>query len=208
MNKLKVVSVVVLFAAVLACGGGDGGAGGAGGGTASSGAGGGTGSGALEQDAGEDPIVMPNCAGFCQKSAMASCGDVTATCQADCSTVVNSSPACSDIQARFFNCVADLNQAQIQCDQGVTVAPSCEPVGELVGVNGCAAAVNNTNCYGATCKFDSDCGDLGTFSCNTKTKRCIRQGTSCRGLPCKFDSDCGNLGAWICSSALRVCVAK
>lgn len=180
--------------------GGSGGSGGSGGGTGTTGGGSGA-------DAGI-PKVTPDCAGFCNVIDMAACGDAPANCATACQQQVDSSPACSNIQARFFNCIAGLNPSQVQCVGGVTEAPSCDSLAQLTGANGCAAAVNNVDCYGAQCRFDSDCGSVAEFSCGSGTDRCIKKGTTCTGLPCRFDSDCGDLLRFTCNSALNTCVTK
>lgn len=83
-----------------------------------------------------------------------------------CQQNVQASPGCRDIQARFF-------KAQVQCVNGYTEAPACDSLALLTGANGCSRAVNDTSCYGTECRFDSDCGDLQRFTCNTALNTCV-----------------------------------
>jgi hypothetical protein len=202
MNAIKLATLAVVVAlSAVACGPADGGdpTGGDPGSTGNTG--GGDGGNTVQ-------AVTPNCAGFCSVMQAANCGDAPANCTSQCNQIINASPACSNIQARFFNCVAGLNSAQVQCSGGVTYAPACDSLAKLTGVSGCASAVNKTACYGTPCKYDSDCGSSVDYECNSATNRCLKRGSVCTGLPCIYDSDCGDVTNYTCNSELDTCVHR
>lgn len=82
----------------------------------------------------------------------------------------------------------DIQGGDFYCNGGSTDSTSVAAVDVLLGVL-CAATVNNNDCAGVTCQYNSDCPS--EYSCNDATERCYQNSASfCAGLPCIYNSDC------------------
>lgn len=162
-------------------GGSSGGGAASGGGTSS---GGGTASGAWTQagcDAVMDKFASANCAD--QQNwlglKVAACAKLSnATSVALCSTAFTKAKAC---EAQF------VSQGMVACLGPATDTNDTCGADVVLGAL-CAATVNNGQCAGVQCQYNSDCPS--GWTCNDQTDRCVNTSASCPGLPCRYNADC------------------
>lgn len=216
------VSVVVLVLSMSACGpyplpgpstggGGAGGLSGTGGGFSGTGGGsaggastaGGSAGGAAQGwsaqacDAAMDKFASANCA-----DAQSWLGLKTAACAklsnttsvALCGTAFSRAQAC---QAQF------ISQAMLACTFAGTDTNDTCGADVVLGAL-CAGTVNNGQCAGVTCRFNSDCPS--GWSCNDQTARCVNSSARCPGLPCRYNADCPT--GFTCNDGTRQCNAS
>lgn len=157
------------------------GGGSAGGGTAS---GGGAASGAWTQagcDAVMEKFASANCAdkqNWLQLKVAACAKLSNTTSVALCSTAFTKAKAC---EAQFVSqgmvaCVGPATDTNDTCGADVVLGALC------------AGTVNNVQCAGVQCQYNSDCPS--GWTCNDQTDRCVNTSARCPGLPCRYNADC------------------
>lgn len=211
MRIVFVAAVAVLGAGVFGCGGGGsedltaadggvlptGGGGGGGGGGGSDGGSSGTGSAMTE---------------FCQLMLAEGCGGITATaenvsaCTAKLDTAVGR--GCGTFLNDAYTCQKPHGESGLACysimgvEDVYTTVATCEE--SFAAGTACASAVNDTDCYSVSCKYNQDCPS--GWSCNNKTEKCFNTSAKCGGLPCRYNQDCPS--GFTCNNALEVCVVS
>lgn len=188
-KRLVASLVVCLFAS--ACSGSDGGEKDIGGGKDTGGGADGT----VHQADGSVPsgFTKASCEKAMDRFIGAACPDAsywTKLKNSACSALNTSQSTshCATPLQKANSAVPNLQGATFSCVMGATDTTSVAAVDVLLGVL-CVATVNNNDCAGVSCKYNSDCPS--NYSCNDAIKRCYRKDASfCVGLPCKYNMDC------------------
>lgn len=132
-------------------------------------------------DAVMDKFASANCAD--QQNwlglKVAACAKLSnATSVALCSTAFTKAKAC---EAQF------VSQGMVACiGPGTDTNDTCGADVVLGAL--CAGTVNNGQCAGVQCQYNSDCPS--GWTCNDQTDRCVNTSARCPGLPCRYNADC------------------
>jgi hypothetical protein len=157
------------------------------------------------QDAGPAAYTLDECNQDLDRLANVGCGDGATWAQAkqsSCTKLGNAATAlCEGALTKADQSHAQFQSAELFCNLGTADSNDPSAADVLMAVM-CVATVNNGNCAGLSCQYNSDCPS--DYSCNDATKKCFKKSSACIGLPCKYNMDCPT--GLTCSDALGQCV--
>lgn len=141
---------------------------------------------------------------YCEKTMLPGCPNWF-TSKAQCVDIMGktSSPVCEEKWVAETDCLGQTQASDWGCSDVGEPAIAGTLCRDQYGFGSyCRITVANPDCYGAACKYHTDCS--ADAACNDATAHCVMSAAQCGGLPCKYNTDCPT--DFQCNDALEQCV--